>query len=229
MIANSQYAYAAALRDRLQRHDRWLDLGCGHQFLPAWMTHAPPLVPPHGAVIVGVDRDRDAIRAHPDLKLRIVGDIEHLPFRPSSFDLVTANMVVEHVAKPDALFQEVGRVLAPHGRFLVHTPNLQGYTTVLARCIPPALRPKLAHALLGREERDVDRTYYRSNTARALRELADAGDMKVECLRTVLSSPQLYRVPGAGWIEDRFLRVLGNERWERWRPCIIAEFVKTAG
>ena len=229
MIANSQHAYATVLRTQVGRHRRWLDLGCGHQFLPSWMGQTPPLAPPDRLVVVGIDRDADAIRVHPDLKLRVVGDIERLPFGPASFDLVTANMVVEHVAAPEALFREVGRVLAPEGTFLVHTPNLQGYTTVLARCIPSSWRPKVARTLLGRDERDVYQTYYRSNTASTLRQLAEASHLEVARLQTVLSSPQLFKVRGAGWLENRFLQVLAGERWERWRPCIIAEFVKVAG
>ena len=227
MIANSQYVYAALLRDQLRRNARWLDLGCGHQFLPSWIDKSQAIAPPEGTTVVGIDRDRDAIRTHPDLKLRIVGDIERLPFPAASFDLVTANMVVEHVVTPETLFREVSRVLAPNGTFLVHTPNLKGYSTVLARCIPGSWRPKLAKMLLGRNEKDVYPTFYRSNTAEALGQLASAGKLKVVRVDTVLSSAQMFRLPGVGTLENRFLRALANDRWARWRPCIIAEFAKT--
>jgi len=51
---------------------------------------------------------------------RFVGDCCSLPFADSSFDLLTANMVVEHVAHPRALLSEVRRILKPNGIFLFH-------------------------------------------------------------------------------------------------------------
>jgi ubiquinone/menaquinone biosynthesis C-methylase UbiE len=38
-----------------------------------------------------------------------VGDAMHLPFCDDSFDLVTANMVLEHLEKPDRVFREIAR------------------------------------------------------------------------------------------------------------------------
>ena len=227
MIANSHYAYASILRDQLARNARWLDLGCGHQFLPAWMPPSNGVAPSARTVVVGIDRDRDAIRAHPDLKLRIVGDIERLPLASGSFDLITANMVLEHVMSPDKLFREVSRVLAPNGTFLIHTPNLQGYSTVLARCVPASWRPRFARLLLGRDERDVYPTFYRGNTEEALSHLAATGHLRVVRLQTVLSSAQIFRLPGVKQLENRLLQTLANDRWARWRPCIIAEFAKS--
>jgi SAM-dependent methyltransferase len=227
MIANSHYAYASILREQLARNARWLDLGCGHQFLPAWMPPSDGVVPSERTVVVGIDRDRNAIRAHPNLKLRIVGDIERLPLASGSFDLITANMVLEHVVSPEKLFREVSRVLAPNGTFLIHTPNLKAYSTVLARCVPASWRPRFARLLLGRDERDVYPTFYRGNTAEALAHLAAAGQLRIVRLQTVLSSAQIFRLPGVKQLENRLLQALANDRWARWRPCIIAEFARS--
>ena len=227
IVANSHYAYASILREQLARNGRWLDLGCGHQFLPSWMTPSEGVPLSGRTVVVGIDRDREAIRAHPDLKLRIVGDIERLPLAGGSFDLITANMVLEHVKSPEKMFHEVSRVLAPNGTFLIHTPNLQGYSTVLARCVPPSWRPRFARLLLGRDERDVYPTFYRGNTAEALAGLAATGHLRVVRLQTVLSSAQIFRLPGVKQLENRLLQTLANDRWARWRPCIIAEFAKS--
>jgi hypothetical protein len=49
---------------------------------------------------VGIDGDPHALRRQADLQWRINGDIERLPFRDSAFDLVSANMVVEHIEHP---------------------------------------------------------------------------------------------------------------------------------
>jgi ubiquinone/menaquinone biosynthesis C-methylase UbiE len=51
----------------------------------------------------------------------------HLPFRNESFDVVVAFEVIEHVADWPRLIEEARRVLAPHGRFVVSTPNKSFY------------------------------------------------------------------------------------------------------
>lgn len=47
-----------------------------------------------------------------------------LPFNDSAFDTVLATDLLEHIAKPDALFGEMGRVLRPGGKIIVGVPFL---------------------------------------------------------------------------------------------------------
>jgi len=227
-LANSQQLYAVALRQTMRQAAKWLDLGCGHQFLPDWIPEPLQILPAGNQFVVGIDLDQGALRAHPYLELRIVGSIEALPVAGDSFDVVTANMVVEHVQRPDLLFQEVHRVLKPGGVFLVHTPNRSGYTTTLTRAIPPRWRPALANVLQGRDERDVYPTFYRANTIRALRDIAERHAFVVTDLQTIGSSPQLYRVPVARNIETFCLRLFRAKPLARFRPCILARFSKAS-
>ncbi len=53
----------------------------------------------------------------------VVGDACALPFADGSFDLVVAMNVVDVVDAPTALLQDVARVLAPGGRFVLTTPT----------------------------------------------------------------------------------------------------------
>jgi SAM-dependent methyltransferase len=55
----------------------------------------------------GADPDRDIAY--------VLGDGAVLPFRPSSFDLVTAFMSLMDVADPERTFDEIARVLRPGG------------------------------------------------------------------------------------------------------------------
>jgi SAM-dependent methyltransferase len=223
-VLNSQYVYAEALRHAVARSTAWLDLGCGHQFLPDWLPERERRLAMVSCRAVGIDMDAAALRAHPDLRLRIVGSVEHLPVASATFDLVTANMVVEHVEHPEALFREISRVLKLGGTLLVHTPNRVGYTTTLTRAIPASLRPRVARWLQGREERDVYPTFYRANTVDQLRDIGCKMSLSPVELRTVLSSPQMYAVPVLGVCEDRFLTLLSHEKFAKWRPCILGRF-----
>lgn len=225
-MVNSQFVYAQVLRAALAGTHTWLDLGCGHQFLPEWLPEDSRRLYIEGCRTIGVDADAAALARHTGLQLRIGGSVESLPLVASSVDLATANMVVEHVERPELLFREVSRVLKPGGVFLVHTPNAQGYTTMLTRCVPEVLRPRLAGLLQGREARDVYPTFYRANRLADLGELARRAGLRVQCLRTVSSSVQLYQVPILRAAERALLRNLERESLALLRPCIIAEFVK---
>lgn len=223
---NSQYVYAAALKQSLQTARQWLDLGCGHQFLPEWMPPHEQNIHPGTCRAVGIDMDAAAIRQHPGLRLRLIGTIDALPFASSTFDLVTANMVVEHLEHPEEVFREVARVLQPGGTLIVHTPNSAGYTTTLTRLLPAGWRPRLANILQGRLAEDVYPTFYRANTISDLRDLARQSGLTVNTLQTIESSPQLYRVPVVGAIEQRVLIAMRSERFASWRPCILGRFAK---
>jgi SAM-dependent methyltransferase len=47
-----------------------------------------------------------------------------LPFRNATFDCVILSDVLEHVREPDALWQELARVVRPGGKVLLNTPFL---------------------------------------------------------------------------------------------------------
>ena len=122
-VASSQMAYRDFLLRHLAKAPRWLDLGCGHQFLPDWAWTPDGKLLSALPRIVGVDTDLPSLKRHECLRHRILSDIRTLPFLAGSFDLVTANMVMEHVEEPGQVLAEVRRVLAPGGLFLFHTPN----------------------------------------------------------------------------------------------------------
>ncbi len=90
--------------------------------------------------IVGLDWDFEALKEHANIRRKVRGDMSRLPFKSDSFDLVTANMVVERLREPDLQFREVSRVLRPGGIFLLHTPSAYGYPTAAPRFVPRAAK-----------------------------------------------------------------------------------------
>ena len=171
---------------------------------------------------MGIDGDPEALRRHARLRCKVEGNIEHLPFRDGAFDLVTANMVVEHVRKVKYLFAEVSRVLAPGGRFLLHTPNAYGYTTALTRLIPSRFRPWLVERLQGRPANEVYPTFYRSNSSPQIHRLAQHGGLLVRELLHVHSSPQLVADGPLAIPELMLIRLLSYRRLRHFRACLIA-------
>jgi SAM-dependent methyltransferase len=220
-LLNSHYAYARALSTELARATSWLDLGCGHDFLPPFVDQTSVFTTRANLAVVGIDADRDALARHERLRHRVHGDIQRLPFRAGSFDLATANMVVEHVEQPALLFDEIARVLRPGGRLLLHTPNADGYTTRLTRLIPGRLLGPLAGVLSGRQAVDVYPTHYHANTETTLTRMLNGSRWRLERLDFVESSAQFAQVPPAAVVELTAIRAFRSARWQRLRACLL--------
>ena len=95
-----------------------LDLGCRTGALTQHYAE--------GNNVVGVDVDRVALEtAEERLGIDTVwADAESdLPFRDSSFDVVVAGELLEHLADPARAVANVRRVLKPGGRFVGSVPN----------------------------------------------------------------------------------------------------------
>jgi SAM-dependent methyltransferase len=121
-------------RDRLSERDRFLagvagelaviaaippgrilDVGCGPGFLlsaigDGWEKH--------GVEVSEVAAEH--ARAHGRIHY---GILANAAYPDGHFDVVVLHHVIEHVADPSSLVREVRRVLAPHGVFILGTPN----------------------------------------------------------------------------------------------------------
>jgi 2-polyprenyl-3-methyl-5-hydroxy-6-metoxy-1,4-benzoquinol methylase len=65
-------------------------------------------------------------------------DVRNVPleenhFPAASFDVVLASHLIEHLNDPAGLVREVRRILVPQGRFIVTTPNIDGFQARLFR------------------------------------------------------------------------------------------------
>jgi 2-polyprenyl-3-methyl-5-hydroxy-6-metoxy-1,4-benzoquinol methylase len=77
-------------------------------------------------------------------------------------------MVLEHVERPDLLFQEMSRVMRHGAMLLSHTPNVRGYTTALTKLIPPAFRASLTMSPSAESSRGLSRGRHDRSTAHNL-------------------------------------------------------------
>jgi SAM-dependent methyltransferase len=126
--------------------------------------------------LVGVDPDASSLKQNPVIRQRVVAVGPTLPFRDASFNLVTADMVFEHLEDPAAVLRDIRRVLGFSGICILHTVNARYWQTALGRSLPQRIKNLLVGLSEGREESDVYPTYYRFNAPLAIpRVLAEAG------------------------------------------------------
>ena len=104
------------LRPYLKSSPRALDIGCGTGLI---LRHLPP-----GSI--GLDINPRNLERLPKYAPKAVGrwcDLEQgVPYPDSSFDLVVAAEVLEHLIYPEQVVSEVYRVLGPDGVFVGSVP-----------------------------------------------------------------------------------------------------------
>jgi len=62
-----------------------------------------------------------------------VANLEHpFPYASDSFDLVTANQIIEHLVNIDGFLREIHRVLKPGGYLILSTENLSSWHNIAA-------------------------------------------------------------------------------------------------
>jgi SAM-dependent methyltransferase len=221
-LTHAQVHYSRILSSCVTSGTKWLEIGCGRQIIPDW---AMPLeeqrqIVLRSSLLVGLDTDQ-AILQHPLIEHKVIGLGGTLPFAPETFDLITANMVMEHVEMPEEFLRDIWRVLRCGGRFLFHTPNYISYDTFIASLLPQVIKNRAIRALEGREEQDVFPTYYRLNTARRVRRLAPACGFTIEKLNEVSSGGAFFRFGPIGWLECPVLKLREAAWGGKFNPNLI--------
>ena len=173
-------AYAVLISEHLNPRTVWLDAGCGWRLLEDDMNPLENWLVDHCELIVGMDL---AVTTHRNISLLVQGSLYALPFADSSLDLVTFNMVAEHLDDPAKAFVEVARCLCPGGALIVKTPNLLNYgvmgNAIASRVMPEKWRLRLAYGSDGRRSEDFFPVRYKANTTRVLVRLLCASGLQV--------------------------------------------------
>jgi SAM-dependent methyltransferase len=181
--------------------------------------HVTGLLRRRGLRVVALDQSVESLRR---LRRRtdapaVVADCRRLPFADGTFDLVLADGVLHHSARPRDAFREAVRVLAPGGTLFVRMYRAEGRYPAIHRTVggllraangDPAVRPlvwRLAAPLYGRVADARDR--------RAGRPAArhDAG-----VFADYFLTPHATPVRGAtllAWLRGEGLDVLAYEAW----------------
>lgn len=225
----SQSHYEDVLDSHITSKSDWLDIGCGHQLLPPWRLEQEKNIVGRANLIIGIDCDFPSLLKHETISHRVGSIAGQLPFKDHSFDVATANMVVEHLDNPHVQFAEINRVLKPGGRFIFHTPNEAGYFTVIRKMVPKILVKKLAALLDGRVEDDVFETHYQANREHKIISLARKTNFEVEHIKFISSHAVCMMIPPVAAIELVWIRLLMLPSLRRFRTNMIVTLKKKAG
>ena len=121
------YSYIADLVAQHCSGGRVLDVGCGNGYLLEQVARRRPDLELWGvesasALVMGT-QSRGNRRWHV-----ISGSALELPFRSSSFQMITLTEVLEHMKDPVQVLREIARTLRQQGRLLLTVPNMSAYS-----------------------------------------------------------------------------------------------------
>jgi 2-polyprenyl-3-methyl-5-hydroxy-6-metoxy-1,4-benzoquinol methylase len=225
----NQEIWGETIKQYLAPSVRWLDAGCG------WRVLGQDLEPLENEMVslprsvLGVDLDLSHLRKHLNISRRLCASLDSLPFPDASFDLVTCNMVVEHLPHPLVTFRELSRVLAPGGAMMVHTPNTWNYLVfsnmIAKKLLPRSIFLKLVHD--GRADDDIYPTHYRANSTHALRNVGKSVSLQPEFVR-ILTHPQpiTRSFAPAAFFELLLMRAIMTRPFDRFGTAIVMVFRK---
>ena len=228
-LINPQFAYSEIVDTHVDENTRWLDLGCGHKFfsntLPGSEATQKELVR-RSEYAAGIDGDLHSLTLNALLQRKIAGDIQQLPFSDNSFNLVTANMVIEHVTTPALMLSEIYRVLEDGGKFIFHTPNIQNYKMVLAGAFPELLKRPIVGYLQKRGEGDIYPTHYRLNRIKLLRNTAESSGFEMEEIRLLQGPADSVMLGPLVIFELVWMKILSLEIFRKYQSNMIVVFKK---
>ena len=191
----NQEIYGRLVRRYVNKDIKWLDVGCGWRILGKDLESIEDDLVENTGVVVGCDLTFTSLNKHRNIQNLVLASADNLPFYDASFDLITCNMVLEHLKDPAKTLCEMARVLSPGGQLIIHTPNLLNYAVFLnhtvARRLPRNFVLRLITLAENRRKEDVFPTFYRANTVRRISQICGKFDLKKESCR-ILTPPQPF-------------------------------------
>ena len=130
MAQRTVASHAGFVISRLKPEQRLLDCGCGPGSISC--DFAQILKRGH---VHGIDREESQIELARNRALQLalsnitfdVASIYNLPFDDSSFDVVFAHAIFEHISEPNTAVAEMLRVLRPGGIAAIRSPDWGGF------------------------------------------------------------------------------------------------------
>jgi len=218
---SAQNVYCRLLKQHLPQQPIWLDLGCGHQLFPDWLNEEEMEMIRWSKQLVGIDLDHPSLLKHSGLRDKVEGSLAALPFRTESFDLVTANMVVEHLSDPDGILREIHGILKSGGLFVFHTPNYLNFKIFLASLLPQVVKNRLILFFEERREEDVFPTFYRMNTPAQVRQRSARAGFEVVNLTLTDSSATTVMLGPVVILELLWFKFCRWQRLQNLRTSMI--------
>lgn len=141
-----------------------LDAGCGHK-------SGISFYPKPDITFFGTDFVLNDLKNNSDIDYGFTCNLEKIPLKDNSIDIIFCNMVLEHIADPKSFFEKIENILTPGGYFIFSTPCIYNIAVFPNRMLPDIVSKKLSAALTKANEDDVFPTSYKANSIGKIKKL----------------------------------------------------------
>jgi len=126
---------------------------------------------------VGIDLRLEALKVNNSMDYSLKSNVEKLPFRNGSFNVVICQWVGEHLRKPKMVYKEFARVLKENGHLIIVTNSVYSPIMLASAILPSGFRDKAKEKVFPSEiKEDTFPTYYKCNCKkRCEKVLSDLG------------------------------------------------------
>jgi len=153
----------------------WLDVGCGRSILPENPKLAKVLASRCG-FLLGIDPDH-SVNQNELLHARAAVPIEQLQ-TDRRFDLITLQMVAEHIANPESAVSRMAGLTRPGARVVVYTVHRWSFTSIVSAVTPMWVHHLIKHFLWRTASGETFPVVYRMNTQSRLSTLFGANGFR---------------------------------------------------
>ena len=141
-----------------------LDAGCGHKSGINFCSDP-------NITFIGTDFVLNDLKNNSDIDCGFTCNLEKIPLKDNSIDIIFCNMVLEHIADPKSFFEKIEKILTSGGYFIFSTPGIYNIAVFPNRMIPDVVSKKLSAALTKTNEDDVFPTSYKANSIGQIKKL----------------------------------------------------------
>lgn len=219
-----QEHYEALLHRLVTSSTSWLDVGCGLSPFPGNDALAK-LLSQRCRCLTGVDPD-EGVKHNPFLHERYQSSLDELSV-DTTFDLVSARMVVEHVTHPANFAAALRRLTHPGSEVVFFTVNWWSLTTLAAHFTPLSVHHLAKRLLWKTREQDTFPTaYLMNNRSRLAGVMADVGFQEREF--AILADASLFwRMAYLRYAELATWKWLNRLGMQHWDTCILAVYQRS--
>jgi len=122
IIGDFEYSRVKKMLEMVPQKKHVLDLACNEGTIT-------DLIRRKGNEVVGLDMSINALSLARKKNLELTrASANHLPFSDSTFDIVMAGEIIEHIFDTGGFLNEIRRVLKPEGELIITTPNIASLT-----------------------------------------------------------------------------------------------------
>lgn len=151
----------------------FLDAGCG------WMNDR--IYKYSTDKSIGIDIDLKSLRDNINYDNLILSNLENIPFRNETVDIINTKSVMEHIEYPDVVFKEFFRLLKEKGILIMVVPNVYNPVNLFGKLTPLKLHKILMKIVSRRDEQDIYPTYFRYCSPYSIdKKLKECGFIKEE-------------------------------------------------